>query len=87
MRRITGLYFAGSAGPPHYFSERQEELLFKRLRTAIDYLSGLQQGVTGAAYDESMQEVEDCVRDIAAGLLGQNIEIKEGLPYPGEWKL
>lgn len=87
MRMIEGLYFAGNAGPPGYFSERQEELLFRRLRTAIDYLSGLQQGVTGQDRIDGEQEIEDAVRDVAAALLGRNIEITDELPYPGEWKL
>lgn len=89
MRKITGLWFAGNGGSPHFVSENRATFIHERLDEALNIVSGLQQGVRTESdeYKEWSAEAEDCVRDICAAILGKAVEFKEELPYPGEWKL
>ncbi len=75
MRYFKGLLFDGNEQ-----AKESIKLLHKLLDNAYSISSGLQQG--GDLTEEYRIEREDAIRDIAAAVLGLNIEFKEKLPYP-----
>lgn len=81
MRKVHGLVFMGRGK----HSEADCDVLRKRLEDAISLVSGLQQSAPSP--DDVLRtqtEIDDCIRDIAAGLLGVPIVIvnEQPLPYP-----
>ena len=82
MRRFTGLLFLG-AGEISVF---EADVLRERLNEAISISGGLQQELRPEPGDESDEEIElyHIVKDIAAALVGYNIEFTDKLPYPGK---
>ena len=81
MRRVHGLVFMGRGE----HSEADCNVLRERLEDAICLLSGLQQ--SAPSLDDvlrAQEKIDDCIRDIAAGILGVPIVIvhEQPLPYP-----
>ena len=75
MREFKGLLFLGNNE-----SAKQVRKLRKLLNNAISLSGGLQQGAD--LTEEVRLDMENAIRDIAAAILGVNIEFKEKLPYP-----
>ena len=77
VRNFNGMLFLGMGDR----SMSKVDLLHERLNCAISLLSGLQQG--GEDIDGKYnKELKDIVKDIAAAILGKEIEIGKDLPYP-----
>jgi hypothetical protein len=71
MRYFDDIIFMGSCGPG--FTQADIRVLRRRLNDALSLISGMQQGADISKEDDR----EDIVRDIAAALLGKNIEITD----------
>lgn len=76
-RWFKGLYFDGDGD----FSGHERITLHKRLDEGLSILSGLQQEHP-ADWRNRKVDLDTIVRDIAAALLGRNIELTDELPYP-----
>lgn len=76
-RQFKGLLFSGDGD----FSGHESVALHKRLDEGLSILSGVQQEHP-ADWRKWKVDVEDIVKDIAAALLGRNIELTDELPYP-----
>ncbi len=78
-RGFHGLLFLGNG--EHSVRERQR--LHEILDRALDLSGGLQQpGPEDPSDERYHREIEDAVRDVAAALLGREIELGEVLAYP-----
>lgn len=77
MRLFHGLLFLGSGD----FSKKECEALHNRLDNGLELSSYGQQGPMPG---ELLLDLEEVVKDIAAALLGRNIEFTDALPYPSE---
>jgi hypothetical protein len=75
MRYFDDIIFMGSCSPG--FTQADIRTLRRRLSDAFSLISGMQQGADVSAEDDR----EDIVRDIAAALLGKNIEITDDCAY------
>jgi hypothetical protein len=69
MRYFDQIIFMGSGEAG--FTQADMRMIRRRLNDAFSLISGMQQGADISAEDDR----EDIVRDIAAALLGKNIEI------------
>lgn len=77
MRYFDKMIFMGSAHPEFPCTQADMRLLHRRLKDAFSHISGMQQG---AFHEDFLAELakederEDIVRDVAAALLGKEIE-------------
>jgi len=78
MRYFRALSFRGAG----VHSAVDTVLLHSRLNDALSISGGLQQGGV-ENLEQDTEEMEDVVRDIAAALLGREVEFGEELEYPG----
>jgi len=79
MRVFHGLMFLGNPT-----SSMQASILHARLNEGIEMQGGLQQGVPtdSEEYKKGTADVADVIRDLAAALLGREINFGDALPYP-----
>ena len=78
MRYFDHMIFMGNAHPEFPCTQADMRLLHRRLKDAFSHISGMQQGAFHPDFLAELakeDEREDIVRDIAAALLGKNIEI------------
>ena len=78
-RQFKGLLFRGDGD----FSGHESVILHKRLDEGLSILSGLQQEHP-SDWRKWQADLEDVVKDLAAALLGRDVEFTDELPYPPE---
>ena len=78
MRHFDTMLFCGNGKT----SEADLRLLRRRLNDALSLNSAIQQGYRPTS--DELNERVDVVRDVAAAVLGRNIELGRTLPYPGK---